>query len=189
MDIKHGAEEIHKHNWVSGHLQGRSLAPYICVRTHNCHKITCHYWADRMDSTYCCLMASSLKNVVSPVFKDNVEEDAWVSSCPPSCPPSAPSFQWSKNLLIQLHFKPQFPFAISSLGLTAWKAAINDTHTHTHTHTHTYTLRFHVQERPVSTAARTGSECRDDSSSEVEGSRPLLAFRRKAPKKKWTQSP
>lgn len=70
MDIKHGAEEIHKHNWVSGHLQGRSLAPYICVTTHNCHKITCHYWADHMDSTYCCLMASFFKNAVSLQFKD-----------------------------------------------------------------------------------------------------------------------
>lgn len=58
MDIKHGAEEIHEHNRVSGHLQGRSLAPYICVRTHNCHKITCHYWADRMDSTRWGLMGS-----------------------------------------------------------------------------------------------------------------------------------
>lgn len=57
MDIKHGAEEIHKHNWVSGHLQGRRLGPYICLTTHKCHKITCHYWTDHMDSIYCCLMA------------------------------------------------------------------------------------------------------------------------------------
>lgn len=63
MDIKHRAEEIHKHNWVSRHLQGGGLAPYICVRTHKCHKITCHYWADRMDSTYCLLNGLFLKRM------------------------------------------------------------------------------------------------------------------------------
>lgn len=105
MDIKHRAEEIQKHNWVSGHLQGRSLSPYICVRTHNCHKITCHYWADRMDSTYCCLMASFFKNAVSPVFKDNAKEDAGVLSCPPSCPPSTPSFQWKQGSAYSVTFQ------------------------------------------------------------------------------------
>lgn len=35
MDVKHGVEEIHKLNWVTRHLQGRSFAPYIYVTTHN----------------------------------------------------------------------------------------------------------------------------------------------------------
>lgn len=168
MDIKHGAEEKHKHNWVSEHLQGRNLAPYICVRTHNCHKITRHYWADRMDSTYCCLMAS-WKNMGSLLFKDGEREDAWVSSCPTSCPPS---FAESKNLPIQLHFKLQFPVAINSLRLTAWNAAINDWHTHTHT--------LRVRDRPVTTAARTRPECKGACSSDVGGNRPLLALAGKA---------
>lgn len=57
-----------------------------------------------------------------------------MSGCRLAHPPvlsPLPPFSESKNLLIRLHFKPQFPFAISSLGLTTWKVAINDTHTHT----------------------------------------------------------
>lgn len=99
--------------------------------------------------------------MVSLLFKDGKREDAWVSSCPTSCPPS---FAESKNLPIQLHFKLQFPFAINSLRLTAWKAAINDWHTHC------------VRDRPVPTAARTRPECKGACSSDVGGNRPLLAL-------------